>query len=54
MALEKLDDIEQKLIRYRYFGSLTQSKTAQLLSLSQVQVSRMEKKILKKLRSVIN
>ena len=54
MALEKLDELEQKLIRYRYFGSLTQSKTAQLLSLSQVQVSRMEKKILKKLRSVIN
>lgn len=54
MALEKLDELEQKIIRYRYFGSLTQSKTAQLLSLSQVQVSRMEKKILKKLRSVIN
>ncbi len=54
MALEKLDDVEQKIIRYRYFGALTQSKTAQLLSLSQVQVSRMEKRILKKLRSVLN
>ncbi|MBQ8203056.1 MAG: sigma-70 family RNA polymerase sigma factor [Clostridia bacterium] len=53
MALQKLDEVEQKIIRYRYFGSLTQSKTAELLSLSQVQVSRMEKKILKKLRSVI-
>ncbi len=54
MALEKLDDVEQKIIRYRYFGALTQSKTAELLSLSQVQVSRMEKKILKKLRNVLN
>lgn len=54
MALEKLDEVEQKIIRYRYFGALTQSKTAELLSLSQVQVSRMEKRILKKLRGVLN
>ncbi|MBQ8648600.1 MAG: sigma-70 family RNA polymerase sigma factor [Clostridia bacterium] len=53
-ALETLDDIEQKIIKYRYFGSLTQSKTAELLSMTQVQVSRMEKKILKKLRGLLS
>lgn len=51
MALEKLDETEQKIIKYRYFSALTQSKTAELMSMSQVQVSRMEKRILKKLRN---
>ena len=51
MALEKLDETEQKIIKYRYFSALTQSKTAELMCMSQVQVSRMEKRILKKLRN---
>lgn len=45
--MEKLDDDERKLITLRYFGNKTQSETARLLSMSQVQVSRKEKKILK-------
>lgn len=53
-AIDALDEIEQKLIKYRYFGSLTQSKTAELLSMTQVQVSRLEKKILKKLRGFMS
>ena len=46
-VLEKLDDEDKKLILLRYYGNKTQSETAKILSMSQVQVSRKEKKILK-------
>lgn len=52
-ALSKLDEVERRLMMYRYFNLYTQSKTAQLLNMSQVQVSRCEKKILKKLRGIM-
>lgn len=42
---------EQEIINLRYFKYKTQSETAKILSMTQVQVSRTEKKILKKLRS---
>ncbi len=53
MALKKLDNSEQTLIKYRYFDNLTQSETAKKLGISQVAVSRSEKKILKKLLIII-
>jgi len=53
MAIEKLEIDEQNLIKCRYYRSLTQTETAKVLSLSQVQVSRNEKKILKKLKTII-
>ncbi|MBQ3816871.1 MAG: sigma-70 family RNA polymerase sigma factor [Clostridia bacterium] len=53
-AMEKLDETERKIIRCRYFNALTQSKTAEILGMSQVQISRSEKRILKKLRGVIS
>ena len=49
-ALEKLNETEKQLVIYRYYNYFTQSKTAELLSMTQVQVSRSEKKILAKLR----
>ncbi len=52
-VLSKLTETEQKIIKYRYFDYLTQSKTAKLLSMTQVQVSRSEKKILSKLRQML-
>lgn len=52
-AFEKLDDMERKIISHRYFGFLTQSKTADALNMTQVQVSRAEKKILLKLREIL-
>ena len=52
-AFKHLDDTEQQIIHYRYFEYLTQNETANRLGMSQVQVSRAEKKILLKLRSVI-
>ena len=52
-AFTHLDDIEQQLIRCRYFEYLTQNETAARLGMSQVQVSRTEKKTLQKLRTAI-
>ena len=47
----KLSYENQRLIQERYFNERTQSEVANILGLSQVKVSREEKKILQKLRS---
>lgn len=52
-ALEQLEDNERELIQLRYFAGKTQSATAAQLGMSQVQVSRKEKAILKKLRAMM-
>ena len=49
-AIKHLEEQEKEMIRYRYFEGKTQQEIAQLFHISQVQVSRMEKKILKKLK----
>ena len=49
-ALSKLDEREEMLIRLRYFKGLTQAKTAEILGVTQVKVSRDEKKICSKLK----
>ena len=51
--LAELDEMEGKLIMLRYFKEMTQTQVADKLGISQVQVSRLEKKILKKLRGYI-
>lgn len=48
--LNKLSLEEKRLIYARYFEDLTQTETSNILGMSQVQVSRNENKILKKLR----
>lgn len=48
--LEKLEEEERKLLEARYMQDMTQSETAKILGISQVQVSRNEKKVLIKLR----
>lgn len=48
--LGTLPEREQRLIRLRFYENRTQSQSAELLGISQVQVSRMEKKILRVLR----
>lgn len=52
--LDGLSETEQKLIRLRYYQDKTQTEVAGLLGISQVQVSRMEKKILLGLRERMN
>ncbi|HJA93445.1 MAG TPA: SigF/SigG family RNA polymerase sporulation sigma factor [Candidatus Eisenbergiella merdipullorum] len=44
--LDGLSETERELIRMRYFEDMTQSEVAKKLGISQVQVSRLEKKIL--------
>lgn len=48
--LQKLDAKERRLIWLRYFKDMTQTEIASELGVSQVQVSRMEKRILKELK----
>ncbi len=48
--MENLPEREQMLIRLRYFQGKTQTEVAQVLGTNQVQVSRMEKKILLDMR----
>lgn len=49
-VIESLDDRDRKMIELRYYGGLTQSKTAQKLGMTQVQVSRREKTVLELIR----
>jgi RNA polymerase sporulation-specific sigma factor len=52
-ALNTLSSEEKKLIGLRYYRGLTQEQTARILGLSQVKVSREEKKICDKLRKLL-
>ncbi len=49
-VIASLDEKEQEIIRLRYFKDRTQTDIARELGISQVQVSRMEKRILKIMR----
>lgn len=50
-AVLMLPDREKSVIGLRYYRGLTQDQTAKILNVSQVQVSRIEKKALQMLRS---
>lgn len=49
-TLELLEKKDREIIRLRYYQSKTQTQTAKLLNMTQVQVSRREKKILAMIR----
>ncbi|MBR3249571.1 MAG: sigma-70 family RNA polymerase sigma factor [Clostridia bacterium] len=49
-SIKKLNDKEKQLIYLRYYKGQTQQKIADIIGISQVQVSRLEKKALKTLR----
>ncbi|MGI6123961.1 MAG: SigB/SigF/SigG family RNA polymerase sigma factor [Acetivibrionales bacterium] len=53
-ALKQLPRREKDLIWMRYYSGETQQKVAQKLGISQVQVSRLEKKILELLKGMLN
>ena len=53
-AMDGLEKSEQMLVELRYYKGLTQCKTAEILGLSQVQVSRKEKAVLQKMRRVMD
>lgn len=52
-AMRRLPERDRNIIRLRYFDSKTQNETAKELSMTQVQVSRAEKKILFALRKML-
>ena len=52
-AIMGLEESEIALITSRYYQDMTQKETADILGLSQVQVSRKESKILEKLKSKV-
>lgn len=52
-AMKQLSEEEQRLIRLRFFEDKTQMEVAKDLGISQVQVSRLEKKILLRMRNCI-
>ncbi len=49
-AIDELSEKESTVIKLRYFHGLTQERISKVLSVSQVQVSRIEKKALQHLR----
>ncbi len=49
-AISQLDERDRQIIHLRYFLNKTQSQTADLLAMTQVQVSRRERKILAAIR----
>lgn len=53
-AIQKLPDMRKKIILLRYFRDLSQEETAARLGLSQVKISREEKKILALLREELS
>ena len=49
--ISKLPKEEQKIIYYRYYKDMTQNEVSKILGIHQVEVSRTESKILKKIRN---
>ncbi len=52
-AIDRLPEREAMVIRLRYFHGLTQERVSKVLSVSQVQVSRIEKKALSQLHGLL-
>ncbi len=53
-TIEKLNDVEKKILNDRYFTKKTQFDIAQELGISQMTVSRMEKKIIEKFKKELH
>ena len=53
IAIEQLGEEQRRLILLRYFRDYSQQRTAEILGVTQVKVSREEKKILEKLRAAL-
>lgn len=53
-VIDKLEDRDKKIIFLRYFQDKTQSEIAKMLGVSQVQVSRLENKILETLKKKLS
>ncbi len=52
-AIEKLGERDKKIILLRYYKGRTQTQVAKILGVSQVQVSRIEKKVLSDMKKML-
>ncbi len=52
-ALKTLNDLQREIIRLRFYKNLSQQMTGKVLGLSQVKISREEKKIMKILKTAL-
>ena len=52
-ALEKLPEREKKIIMLRYFRDMTQSEVAEVIGVSQVQISRIESKVFSEMKKML-
>ena len=53
MAIETLEEEQRRIVYLRYYKDYSQTETARVLGLSQVKISREEKKIMKSLESLL-
>ena len=51
-CLDSLTDEEREFVKYRYYEEKSQREISELMHTSQMQISRMEKRVLKKLRNM--
>jgi RNA polymerase sigma-B factor len=51
-CMKQLDEKERTFVKLRYTEEMSQQQIAEILGVSQMQVSRMERSILKKLRNL--
>ena len=49
-AIDRLDEREKEIILLRFYKEQTQSQVGKILGITQVQVSRIEKKVLAKMK----
>ena len=52
-AISRLDERDREIILLRYFKGSTQSQVAKIMGISQVQVSRIEKKVLSMMKTML-
>lgn len=52
-AIERLNERDKKIILLRYYKGSTQMQVAKILGISQVQVSRIEKRVLSDMRRML-
>jgi len=53
-SLDNFNDAEKEFIKMRYFGNKTQKEIAEKFAVSQMYISRMERKILDKFRKILS
>lgn len=51
--IEDLDEKDREVILLRFYSEKTQSQVSKILGISQVQVSRIERKILEKMKKTL-